>query len=208
MARGGVVIDLRDQLAFGGGHMPGAFGIALANLLPVWSAWVVPYDTPIALVADHDQDALHGAVLLARVGLDDVAGILEGGMKAWRDSGREISELPQISAPQLARALASGDGGLTVFDVRSDREFEAGHVEGALHQFGGTLEDHLDQLPDKEAPLVVTCGGGYRATVIASVLERHGFSNLINLTGGMGAWNHAGLPMTTGPTSTQARAAT
>lgn len=198
---GAVVIDLRDQIAFGETHIPGAFGIGLAKQLPVWAAWVVPYDTPIILVSDNPHDCMHAAVLLSRVGLDEVAGFLQGGMPAWMRAGGPLARLPQMRPRELAAALVSQHAHPAVIDVRSDTEWDFGHIEGAIHQFGGTIEDHLDQLPAPGAPVVVACGGGYRSTVVASVLQRHGFSDVRNLTGGMGAWHHAGLPAVASPES-------
>jgi len=58
-----------------------------------------------------------------------------------------------------------------------------------------TLADHATSLPRDGVTLALMCGTGYRSTVAASVLERTGFTNLVNLTGGMAAWQHAGLPI-------------
>ena len=191
------VIDLRDHLAFGGGHVPGAFGIGAGSNLSTWAAWVVPYEVPLLLVAA-DEEAVPEAVRsLVRVGLDDVVGYLEGGIAAWRGEGFPLAHLPQVTAEELHRQLQSDDG-LRVIDVRSDQEWSAGHIQGALHVMGGQIEDRLQELPPKDAPLAVVCGGGYRSTVAASVLERHGFTDLRNVTGGMGGWKRAGLP-TVGP---------
>ena len=191
---GYVAIDLRDQLAFGGGHVPRAFGIGSDGSLSQWAAWVVPYDTPILLVtrSGHYDEASVRA--LVRVGLDEVRGYLRGGMEAWLACGLPLAEMPQISPLELQRRLAGGNGVL-VLDVRGDPEWEAGHIAGAVHVMGGTLPARLDEVPrDGGRPLAVICGSGYRSTVAASVLERGGFDNLLHVTGGMGAWDRAGLP--------------
>ncbi len=205
LSRGAVVIDLRDQLAFGAGHIPGSFGIGLGNLLPVWAAWVVPYGTPIVLVSNEPQGEALAARMLSRVGLDDVVGYLAGGVRAWRESGRSLDSLPQITPDEAARALAR-DSGLAVVDVRSYAEWCSGHIEGAHHHFGGTIADHLTELPPPDSRIAITCGGGYRSTVIASVLLRLGYRNVANLTGGMGAWCSAGLPSVAATRSRQTAA--
>jgi hydroxyacylglutathione hydrolase len=84
---------------------------------------------------------------------------------------------------------------MRVIDVRSDEEWEAGHVESAEHLMAGTLAEHAQMLPRDGVTLALMCGSGYRSTVAASVLERTGFTNLLNVTGGMAAWRHAGLPV-------------
>lgn len=191
---GHVVVDLRDHLAFGGGHVPGAFGIGVDGSLSTWAAWVVPYETPILLVAERPSDVERAVRALVRVGLDDVRGWLAGGMESWRRDGLPIETLPQISIPALAAALENGRE-VDVLDVRADDEWESGHIEGATHVHGGLLEDRLDEVPGSERPLAVICGSGYRSTVAASVLKRAGFEDVRNVPGGMQGWRKAGLPV-------------
>jgi hydroxyacylglutathione hydrolase len=199
---GHVVVDLRDQLAFGMGHVPGSFGIGVQGSLSTWAAWVVPYETPILLVPPEGSyatvsDAVERAArALVRVGLDDVRGHLAGGLPAWRQAGLPVAETSQIGPRELHEHLRSGHGP-TVLDVRSDGEWAGGHIEGALHIMGGFLADRLSEIPDGGRPVAVVCGSGYRSTVAAGVLERGGFRHVINLTGGMGAWRREGLPVTT-----------
>lgn len=191
-----VVIDLRDQRSFARNHIPGSFGIGEGNLLAVWASWVVPYDTPILLVANDQEAANNAARALSRVGLDTVAGYLDGGIDAWQQSDLPLEHYADISPSELHAALERGEP-MQVIDVRSDNEWNAGHIDGAVHLFGGELEKNLDQLPDRDATLAIVCGGGYRSTVAASVLRRNGFSNVVNMVGGMGAWRKDNLPVVT-----------
>jgi hydroxyacylglutathione hydrolase len=192
---GHVVVDLRDQIPFGEGHIPGAFGIGAGQSLSTWASWVVPYDTPILLVAGEPQ-TIPGAIRsLIRVGLDSIVGYLDGGMTSWTGAGFPVTSLPQIT-PQGLRERLARDRAPTVVDVRSDAEFTGGHIDGALHIMGGDLPDRVDELRDR-GTIAITCGSGYRSTVAASVLERAGFTNVINLTGGMTAWVRQGLPVRT-----------
>ena len=190
---GHVVIDLRDQLAFGGGHVAGALGIgASGGSLSSWAAWVVPYDRPLLLVAGGEEQVEPAVRALVRVGLDRVVGYLEGGMLGWIERGWSFATLPQVSVSELAARLASGDGP-AVLDVRADGEWRQGHIEGAHHLMGGEVPQRLADLPG--GPLAILCGGGYRSTVVASFLQRAGRQDVINVTGGMGAWKRAGLPV-------------
>ena len=187
---GHVVIDLRDQTAFGRGHVPGAFGIGSGKMLSMWAAWVVPYDTPLLLVGD-DSKLEDATRALIRVGLDDVQGFLQGGMAAWSDAGIAVARTPQMTPRELQTQLTASDRP-QVLDVRTDDEWREGHLPGALHIMGGYLPDRIGDVA-RDRPLVVMCGSGYRSTIAASVLERAGFEDVTNLTGGMKAWTDAGL---------------
>ena len=194
-----VVIDVRDRLAFGGGHVPGALGIGTDDSLSTWAGWVVPPDRPLLLVADGAEQAEEARLALARVGLDRVAGWLAG-MKGWIAAGLRVATLPQVSVHAL-HALREGHGAAggaapRVLDVRSAAEYRQGHVAGAVHVPAGELATRLDELP--AGPVAVVCGGGYRSTVAASVLQRAGRDEVVNVAGGMGAWKRAGLPVVEG----------
>ena len=190
---GHIVIDLRDQQAFGAGHVPRAFGIGAGHMLSMWAAWVVPYETPILLVGD-DSNVEEAARALVRVGLDDVRGFLRGGMSRWLDAGLPVARTAQI-APEALQARFAAERAPRVLDVRTDDEWREGHLPGALHVMGGYLPERTAEIPG-DRPLLVMCGSGYRSTIAASVLERAGFEDVTNLTGGMKAWRDAGLDTT------------
>jgi hydroxyacylglutathione hydrolase len=129
---------------------------------------------------------------LVRVGLDDVRGALQGGIAAWREAGFPMETIPQMDVQELHRRIADGQAP-AVLDVRSDAEWDAGRVAGAVHIMGGFLEERLADVPRGDGVAII-CGSGYRSNVAASVLRRHGFQNVANVTGGMQAWRRAGLP--------------
>jgi hydroxyacylglutathione hydrolase len=190
---GHVVVDLRDHLAWCGGHLPGSLAVGAADGLAVWAAWVVPYGTPILLVAENDSQAADAVRALARVGLDQVVGSLDGGIAAWRRAGLPLRQTQVISVGELHERLAGG-AGVDVLDVRAAEEWTAGHIDGAVNVHAGQLAERMAEVPAGDGPLAVTCAGGYRSTVAVSVLESAGFDNIINVTGGMDAWTAAGLP--------------
>lgn len=200
-ADGHLVIDLRDQLAFGGGHVPGAFGIGVGNSLSTWAAWVVPYDQPLLLIAARPEDAAAATRALIRVGLDDVKGYLDGGMDAWIRAGLPLAHTAQWSVSELAGRLAApspGPSSVRVVDVRGQGEWDAGHIAGAEHIMAADVSAHGDHLREGGGPVAVVCQSGYRSTVAASLLERGGVANVVNVIGGMNAWKHAGLPVEQG----------
>ena len=192
-ARDHVIVDLRDQLSFGAGHIAGAFGLAGSQSLSTWASWTLPYNTPLLLVGvDHAQ--LEEAVRsLVRVGLDDVRGYLLGGIDTWVKAGWPLAQTAQIAPQTLADRLANGDD-IRVLDVRNVGEFASGHIDGAENVMCGYLPARLDEFRDG-ATIAIVCGSGYRSTVAASLFERAGLTHVMNVTGGMNAWKMAGLPL-------------
>jgi len=84
-------------------------------------------------------------------------------------------------------------------DVREDNEFALDHAAGARHIGRGVLERDIENLiPDKSAPIVLYCGGGFRSALAADNLQRMGYSNVISMDGGIRAWREAGYPIERG----------
>ena len=82
-----------------------------------------------------------------------------------------------------------------LIDVREDDEWRAGHAQGAEHMGRGIIERDIEQkAPDKEAELILYCGGGYRSALAADNLQRMGYTNVYSLAGGWKAWQDAGAP--------------
>jgi hydroxyacylglutathione hydrolase len=197
-SEGAMVLDTRPSAVFGAAHIPGALNIQLTT--PEFEqrvGWVTPLDVPLVLVAAEEALARRAMHLLAFVGLDArVRGHLAGGMDAWSADGRPTATVPQLAVEDLQRRLAGGNGGLRVLDVREAVEWNAGHIEGAHLQSYRLLPQRVADLPfDRDTPLAVVCHSGARSSTAASVLRRHGFANVANVTGGMVAWRKAGLPM-------------
>ena len=86
-------------------------------------------------------------------------------------------------------------GGHILVDVREDNEWAAGHAKGAMHLGKGIIERDIEtKIPDKNATIVLYCGGGFRSALVADNLQKMGYKNPISLDGGWRAWNEAGLP--------------
>lgn len=195
MEDGALIIDARAPEAFGGAHIPGAFFAGLGPNFTAWMGWLAPFDSDIILVLEHDDQFDDARTELRRIGLDRVAGYLQGGLASWVASGREIATLPQITVNELHERLKN-DSNLRVMDVRSNDEWDSGHIANAEHQYAGEIvgrAGHPNGI-DATGELALICGSGYRSSVAASVLQRAGHSNLLNVIGGMTAWQAAGLP--------------
>lgn len=192
-----LVLDVRSKEAFAAAHIPGSINIPLGHNLPTWAGWVLPYDRPILIVPDDPADVPEVVTHLLRVGFDDVQGYLEGGLADWETHGFELGRLETTSVRDLAARLAPGGDRPFVLDVRTESEWESGHIEGALHIHGGKLQERMGEVP-RDRALAVVCGSGYRASIAASFLKREGYADVTNVLGGMAAWKAAGLPTARG----------
>jgi hydroxyacylglutathione hydrolase len=86
--------------------------------------------------------------------------------------------------------------------VRRPPEYESGHVPRAIHAPLSTLESKIQNLSvNPSRPTAVICAGGYRSSAATSILQQHGFANLLNVTGGTSAWINAGYPVEIPPKS-------
>jgi rhodanese-related sulfurtransferase len=82
------------------------------------------------------------------------------------------------------------------FDVREDHEFAKDHARGARHVGKGIIERDIETLvPDKQAPILLYCGGGFRSALAADALQQMGYTNVVSMDGGIKAWREAGYPM-------------
>jgi rhodanese-related sulfurtransferase len=101
----------------------------------------------------------------------------------------------EISPQDAASKLNSGDA--VVVDVRDKDEWDEGHIPGAMHLSRGTIElDIEEKVPDLNATIICHCGGGGRGALATESLQKMGYKNVRNMTGGLKAWKAAGLPTT------------
>jgi rhodanese-related sulfurtransferase/glyoxylase-like metal-dependent hydrolase (beta-lactamase superfamily II) len=196
-AAGALVLDVRDTFAFGAGHVPGSLHVGLGGQFASWAGTLVPHERPMVLVAQDEAAVDEAVTRLARVGLEEVAGYLAGGLESWDRAGLEVSSLPQVPADELRRWLSENPAEISVLDVRRPAEFSAGHVPGAIHLPLDRLKAGAGGLePDRR--WAVICAGGYRSSAAASLLRQCGFHDLVNVVGGTGAWVAAGYEVETG----------
>jgi rhodanese-related sulfurtransferase len=116
----------------------------------------------------------------------------EGFLKLVDDAKSRIRE---VTVEETRARLDAGDP-VRLIDVREDNEWEAGHARGAEHIGRGIIERDIEQLvPDKEAELILYCGGGYRSALAADNLQRMGYTNVSSMAGGWKAWKESGAPL-------------
>jgi len=186
------LIDNRQMLAFGGGHIDGAWNLGPRAELSLWAGWMLDEALPIALVLPCDGDLPEVLRQFLRVGFTKFAGCLKGGMEAWVSSGLPVQGLAQVPVHELNTLLPPRD--FQLLDVRSPHEWDEGHLPGARYLFLGELPEKLRDLnPDK--PVVVYCASGYRSSLAASLLQASGFRKVQNVPGSYTAWTAAAFPV-------------
>ncbi|QDT16665.1 MBL fold metallo-hydrolase [Alienimonas californiensis] len=185
------LLDTRDMLAFGGGHVPGAINIGDRDELSVWAGDMLDPDRPLLLIAYDDGLIPELVTLIYRVGFTRFAGYLAGGMTAWNNSGLPLAKVRELTVKELNERR----GDVQPLDVRSDGEWGSGRVPGATHFYVGEMRDGSLPDLDKDRPVACYCGSGYRASIAASLLKRGGFAEVINVPGSWGAWKKQDLPV-------------
>lgn len=189
MHDGAVVLDARAPESFAGAHIPGALNAGIGNSFPTWAGTIVSPDHGILLVLDRADDLREATWGLLRTGYPPPLGWLAGGMQSWRTSGHAVELTEQITVHDLVRRRDEFD----ILDVRQPNEWHQGHIEDAIWITGAEVPQRLDDVPRGDRPLAIVCGSGYRSSAIASLLTRHGRRDVVNVVGGMGAWNAAKL---------------
>jgi glyoxylase-like metal-dependent hydrolase (beta-lactamase superfamily II)/rhodanese-related sulfurtransferase len=196
-AQGHVLLDVRSAADFGAGHVPGSVNIGLGGQFAIWAGSLIPLNATIIVIADTAAQVDESVVRLARVGIENVKGYLEGGVENWRSAGYPVDSIAQVTVNELKEKLAT-TADLQVVDVRRPAEYGNGHVPRAFNAPLATLDRVAAQLPlEKNKPTAVICAGGYRSSAAASLLEKFGFTKLLNVSGGTGAWINAGFPVET-----------
>ena len=108
------------------------------------------------------------------------------------DAKKRIKE---ESFRETKRRLDAGEK-IILVDTREDVEWARGHIPGAIHLGRGIIERDIEKtVPDKDAPLVLYCGGGLRSALAADNLQKMGYRNVISMDGGWRGWTEAGFPI-------------
>lgn len=187
-ANGAWVVDARRREAFAEGHVPGSINVELDESFGTYVGWIVPWGAAVVLVLpDADRRTLREAwTQLIRIGWDRVEGYLDGGIDAWRSSGRDTSSYPTATLDDLCAHVRS-DGSVDVLDVRQPTEWADGVIPGSRAIFVGDLRDRVGELPlDREQWAV--CRTGHRSAIAASLLNRAGVPVRVITKGGVPDW--------------------
>jgi len=187
--KGHTVIDLRSPAAFGGQHIPGSLHIDVTGNFATFAGWIVPAEKPVLLVADIPAQIEEAITQLRRVGLDIIAGWLEGSIYRWSLAGLPVTSLPQVSVHDLP--IRCKEGPFTLLDGRSRKEFDSFHQEKAI--LCPAPDARSVDLSSLQEPVYYICNSGHRSSMAASILMSRGVRQVVNVAGGITAWAAAGF---------------
>lgn len=181
LKEGRQVIDTRNAQRFSAGHLPGSINIPYNKSFVNWAGWLVDYQENVYFIAN-DDDAAEIMKSLHSIGIDKIAGY------ASESIIKEASFLETYDhiSPEEAENLIHRDD-VQVIDVRSQSEWNAGHIKEAQHVMLGELPNRIKEIP-KDKTIIAQCGSGMRSAIGVSVLQANGFKDVINLEGGYEAW--------------------
>ena len=102
------------------------------------------------------------------------------------------------TTPEEVKARIDRGEKIVLTDIREDREWDAGHITGAVHMGKGIIERDIESsVPDKGTEIILYCGGGFRSALAAENLQKMGYSNVVSMDGGWRRWKELGYPTTT-----------
>jgi hydroxyacylglutathione hydrolase len=180
-AQGIVLLDTRTVKEFEAGYIPGSVSLPLSVNFAIWSGTLFKPSTKFFIIASTGKER-ESVIRLARIGYDNILGVLKGGLESYRAQGKPVETLKSIEAWEVTTDMF-------VVDVRNPPELIHGHLEGVrnvpLIEISKKSEDgSLDGFFPKDCKIYVHCRGGARSIMACSMLSKHGYSNQVNINGG------------------------
>ncbi|RJQ12374.1 MAG: MBL fold metallo-hydrolase [Dehalococcoidia bacterium] len=172
------VIDVRDRFDFARAHVPASISLEEGPSTLAYLSWATAFDSALVLVVEDGEQADRFTADLLGIGYEEVRGYLP--FETWRTADRPIATLDAVDVAEAVRIHQ--DGRRTVYDVRFDRDRRELDLPESVHRPIDRLAEWLPQA-DAPSPLVV-CGGGSRATTVASILQAHGRTPTVLIDGG------------------------
>ncbi|SBT39295.1 MBL fold metallo-hydrolase [Micromonospora auratinigra] len=177
IAAGEWVVDLRHRKAYAAAHLTGTVALGLDGPMSTWLGWLIDRGTPVTLLAETPEQVADAQRELVRIGIDRPAAQATGTPEEWSAEPGQLRELrtadfPALAAARAGRTPVGRPAPDVVLDVRMTNEWQAGHVEEAVHVPLPELPGRLGEIP--AGVVWVHCGSGYRATAAASLLANAG----------------------------------
>ncbi|SEL73761.1 MBL fold metallo-hydrolase [Nonomuraea pusilla] len=178
------VVDIRPRKAQAEGFLPGSVGIEEGTDFGSWAGWLLPYGSPLVLVAEPGQDVAEAVTQLAQIGIDSVRGVVRDlGSDLGSDVGSDVGTAAtgRFELVDLAAFVALTERpDAQVLDVRMPNERAAARLEGAVERFLPDLvAEGVPAELDRDRPVLVACGSGRRASIAATLLAREGYRAVV-----------------------------
>lgn len=173
------VVDLRSREVFASAHIPGALNFDLDGAFINYLGWMIPWGTPITLLGATTQQVEAAQRELVRIGIDRPAAQAVGGPEFWLSDGEPAKQYRRVDFEEMAKEWQK-DPSSVVIDTRQILEWESGHVKGATFIPFYSVLDRMGEIP-RDVDVFVYCGSGYRASAVTSLLQHHGFDNVVHV---------------------------
>ena len=190
--KGAQILDVREPGEYAKGHLAGSINIGLGGQYATWAGTVLDRAKPIVIISEPGRE-YEAAIRLGRIGFDHIHGYLAGGMASLADRPDLVWPTERTGVLIAAEELESGDPPF-LLDVRGPKEWEGKRIEGSVNVPLNRLQERIEEVPHGRR-IAVHCAGGYRSSIAVSILHQHGITNLIEIAGGLAAWEAAGLPV-------------
>jgi hydroxyacylglutathione hydrolase len=183
------IVDIGDVESFAFGHIEKSINIPYNNSFTTWCGWLLDYKTETLIILDEEKVKMEEVIRdFESIGLDNIVAFAPLKVIKKFDILESYKENTSI---ELYRHIK--DRSVKVIDVRSKKEWEEGHLHDAIHITLGNLFEKIDSIP-KDCPIVLQCRTGLRSAIAASILQKAGIKEVVNLKGGFLEWKKCGLP--------------
>ncbi|MBG9715068.1 MBL fold metallo-hydrolase [Bacillus cereus] len=183
------IVDIRDVESFASGHIEKSINIPYNNSFTTWCGWLLDYKTETLIILDEEKVKMKEVIRdFESIRLDNIVAFVPLKVIKKFDILESYKEYTSI---ELYRHIK--DRSVKVIDVRSKKEWEEGHLHDAIHITLGNIFEKIDSIP-KDCPIVLQCRTGLRSAIAASILQKAGIKEVVNLKGGFLEWKKFGLP--------------
>ena len=202
------LIDVRSEVEYAAGHLPGSINVPGGQAVQRADDFIAVRNAPIVFISNDSTRAVMAAYWYRQMSFSHVV-VLQGGLRAWSESGGSIEKgavrdepLTLEAAKRITRLVDARtlkekmqNGSLLILDVGTSLDFETGHVPGAKWLSRGWLELKLaEPYADRKQSIALTCLDARQSTLAALTLAEMGYTDVAVLDGGVRAWSTAGLP--------------
>lgn len=194
MKKNGVqMLDVREMDDYAGKHLVDTINIALSGHYAFWAGNFLDNKTPIVVIAAPGKEK-EAVTRLGRIGFDNVAGYVDGGIDAFDAAHKDlVKSTGRENVTHLSTEMSKKESPLVV-DIRNETERNESYIDGSLAMPLMVLLDESSKLP-KDRDIVIQCATGFRSSIAASLLRQKGFERVTDLAGGITAWKEAKLPV-------------
>lgn len=179
LGRNLLILDTRKRVEVADGFIPGSIHIENSKSLATFAGSLIDYDQQMIIIAKENEIEDITRKLM-RIGMTNIYGYI--------NTISDITPLKKVNFIAMEDVKKKlNDSSIQIVDVRTDAEYQSGHIKGATHIPLNTLSHNTDKI-NKETPVIIHCQSGVRAAMAYSILEKLGFTNILNYSGGINEW--------------------